>query len=356
MSAPPKLSLALIVKNEARCLDRCLRSVREAVQEIVVVDTGSTDDTVRIARGFGAKVATFAWINDFAAARNHALDQCSGEWVLMLDADEHASPALAAELGGFIKGPPAVGRLKIISDFRRNNQLLRSQTFVSRLFPRGARFEGRIHEQLVSTLPRRNLQGELWHDGYLENRKSERNIQLLLQELERVPGDTYYLFQLALEYASLNQTKNAWDCCQQALAGARGDEPFLPNLAVDCLYAGMELKQFESGLQLIDRMAGALQDFPDFYLVCGLFYMNLVRGNPAKFISFLPRIEAAFRSALAIGETGKYKSVRGAGSFLAQFNLGTFYHVFGDAPAARRCFEAAADLGYEPARRMLRTV
>ena len=74
-----QLSLAMIVKNEARCLARCLRSVRAVVDEIIVADTGSTDDTVKIAGDFGAKVIRFEWINDFAAARNAALAQATGD-------------------------------------------------------------------------------------------------------------------------------------------------------------------------------------------------------------------------------------------------------------------------------------
>jgi glycosyltransferase involved in cell wall biosynthesis len=73
----PKLSLAMIVKNEARCLARCLRSIKHVVDEIVIVDTGSTDDTIKIAAEFGGKISHFEWVNDFSAARNFALDQSS---------------------------------------------------------------------------------------------------------------------------------------------------------------------------------------------------------------------------------------------------------------------------------------
>jgi len=198
-----RLSLALIARNEARCLGRCLRSVQPIVDEIVVVDTGSTDDTILIAHQFQAKVLPFSWRDDFSAARNFALDQTRGEWILILDADEHASEGLAQEIRDFTRvSSPRIGRLKIVSDFKRNNQTLRSQSFVSRLFPRGARFEGRIHEQLISPLPRTNLRGELWHDGYLEPTKSDRNLKLLRQELQGSPGNAYLLFQLALTYQS----------------------------------------------------------------------------------------------------------------------------------------------------------
>jgi glycosyltransferase involved in cell wall biosynthesis len=347
------LSLALIVKNEARCLTRCLRSVQNIVDEIVVIDTGSTDATVPLARQFNAKLSNFTWNDDFSAARNFALDQTAGEWVLVLDADESASENLAAEILDFTKGRHAVGRLRIVSEFRRYNQTLHSQSFVSRLFPRGARFEGHIHEQLISPLPRVNLQGELFHDGYLQPGKSERNVKLLLQEVEKSPSSSYILFQLALEYTSSNRTKEACDCLEKAFAFVQLHEPFAPNIIVDYLYALTELKRFESALAVIEKVSSVVEDFPDFHLACGLFYMNLVRSNTGKYISYLTNIEASFKRCLALGESDKYKSVRGSGTFLAQYNLGTLYQVFGDVAGARRCFEQAASVGYEPAQQAL---
>jgi len=349
----PKLSLAMIAKNEARCIGRCLASIRLGVDEIVVVDTGSTDETTSVAREFGARIFYFPWNNNFSAARNFALEQTTGAWILVLDADEYASDKLTAEIRNFTKGRQTVGRLKIVSEFRRRNQTLRSQDFVSRLFPRGAHFEGRIHEQLVSPLPCVNLQEDLFHDGYLEVIKSNRNVKLLLQELEQRPGNPYLLFQLALEYTSQDSPAKACDCLQKAFDSITLKEPFAPNVVVDYLYALMELQSFEKGLSVIQKSANAVADFPDFHLVCGLFYMNLVRSNSAKYISYLPRIECSFKQALALGESDKYKSVRGAGTFLAQYNLGTLYQVFGDPTAARRCFEQAAAFEYQPAKEML---
>jgi glycosyltransferase involved in cell wall biosynthesis len=351
---PPQLSLAMIVKNEARCLARCLQSIRSMVAEMIIVDTGSTDNTVEIAKGFGAKILHFDWVNDFSAARNFALDQTNGDWILVLDADEYASEVLAKEIRGFVQKPPAIGRLKIVSDFRRNGNTLRSQSFVSRLFPRGARFQGRIHEQLVSPLSRVNLRGELWHDGYLETQKSDRNIKLLSAELERDPGNAYLLYQLALEYTSLDQTENAFQCLQKSFAGMNQSDLFAPNVVVDLLYAAMALKKFDAGIEAIGKSEKFLEDFPDYYLVRGLFYMNLIRSNPAKYTSELPKIEQSFQRCLALGETDKYKSVCGSGTFLANYNLGVFYHVFGNVNGAYKCFEISAAQGYEPAAAMLK--
>ena len=350
----PKLSLAMIAKNEARCLARCLQSIRTVADEIIVTDTGSTDDTVKIATAAGAKIYHFTWTNDFAAARNFALAQATGDWFLVLDADEWASEALAQEIRKFIHGPPQIGRLKIVSDFRHNGQTQRSTTFVSRLFPRGAKFEGRIHEQIVSTLPRVNLPGELWHDGYLETKKSDRNIKMLSAEIAREPQNAYLHFQIALEFTALGQAQNAFASLQKARATMQPSDPFAPNVVVDFLYAAMELKQFDAGLEAIRTSESRLADFPDFHHVCGLFYMKFVGSNPAKNISELPKIEQSFRRSLALGETDKYKSVHGSGSFLANYNLGVFYHAFGDDARAKSCLELSAQQGYAPAATLLK--
>jgi glycosyltransferase involved in cell wall biosynthesis len=348
-----KLSLAMIVKNEARCLARCLQSVRGVVDEIVIVDTGSTDDTVKIARESGAKVVHFQWINDFAAARNFALEHTVGDWILVLDADEWADKKLCAEIQKFIAGSKQIGRLKIVSEFKHNGLTNRSSTFVSRLFPRGAKFAGRIHEQIVSDLSRVSVPGELLHDGYLETQKSDRNIKLLQTEIADDPRNAYLHFQLALEFTSLNRPREAFTSLQRARDHMKPSEPFAPNVVVDFIYASMALNEFEAGLEIIRANETALADFPDFYHVRGLFYMKFVGSNPRQHIGELPKIEKSFLRSLALGETDKYKSVHGSGSFLANYNLGVFYHAFGNDTAARRCLQSSAEQCYAPAATLL---
>lgn len=97
------LSLCMIVKNEEQHLVNCLKSVRDVVDEMIVVDTGSTDKTIDIAKAFGAKVFEFPWTGDFSAARNHSLNQATGNWILILDADEVISPLDHNELKALIR-------------------------------------------------------------------------------------------------------------------------------------------------------------------------------------------------------------------------------------------------------------
>ena len=94
----PQLSLCMIVKNEEAILAKCLESVKGVVDEMIVLDTGSTDRTVAIAEEYGAKTPRFSWCDDFSAARNEALRHVTGDWVLVLDADEQLNPAIANRL------------------------------------------------------------------------------------------------------------------------------------------------------------------------------------------------------------------------------------------------------------------
>lgn len=340
----------MIVKNESRCLGRCLRSVQGFADEIVIADTGSTDDSVRIAQELGATVVHFRWIDDFAAARNFVLEKCSGDWIFSIDGDEWASEALAMEIMSFVLGKPAIGRVKQTNEFRRHQQTFRSHSFIPRLYPRGVRYEGRIHEQVDSALPRFLLRGELWHDGYVDtSAKTIRNMTLISAELERDPANVYFLHQMGIEYNAVGQPEKAFGCLQDAYRRVKSEDLAFPSLIVEFLYTLIDLGKLEDGLEVITRGEKHLPDYPDFYLARGLFFMHLVRKHTARFISELPKIEQSFRRCLALGEDERRRSVHGSGSFLAHYNLGVYYKAFGSQSSAQQCFEAAAAQGYAPA-------
>src|SRR3989344_2135515 len=82
------ISLCMIAKNEEKHLEECLNSVKELVDEVIIVDTGSTDKTKQIAKKFNAKIYDFKWVDDFSAARNESLKHATKDWILVLDADE----------------------------------------------------------------------------------------------------------------------------------------------------------------------------------------------------------------------------------------------------------------------------
>lgn len=152
-----RLSACLIVKNEALLLSRCLESIRSFVDEIIVVDTGSYDDTIEIASSYGARVYHFNWINDFSAARNESLRHAKGDWVLYIDADETVDAVNAAKIQQVItrEDISAVTVRQCIPQ-QSGNIATAFYSEYCRLFRRhpAIRFEGKIHEQILPAIER----------------------------------------------------------------------------------------------------------------------------------------------------------------------------------------------------------
>jgi len=207
-----RVSICLIAKNEERFLAQCLRSVRELATQIVVVDTGSTDRTIEIAKEFGAEVYSFAWCDEFSAARNAALEHATGDWVLIIDADEELAPRQLETAKLHIQAAGVLGyRLPIINQGHEDGGC----SYVPRLFRNapGLFFIGRIHEQAFSSIQVRCKQwglkhqlGEavLLHHGYTDEvmasrSKIERNLRLLERAIEELPGEPNLIMSLGLE-------------------------------------------------------------------------------------------------------------------------------------------------------------
>jgi tetratricopeptide (TPR) repeat protein len=206
----PTIALCVIAKNEADMIAECLDSARPFVNEIIVVDTGSTDGTVEIAREHGARVVHFEWVNDFAAARNAAIERAKCDWILMLDADERLTPESGPFLRQAAEGLPA-GYYGFCMQIENRVQNRSMAHYMTRFFPRHpqVRFEGRIHEelksksaelgQLVMMLPMvRVIHLGYEPEIYAARRKDERNMRLLEAEIADDPDNArllYYVMQ-----------------------------------------------------------------------------------------------------------------------------------------------------------------
>lgn len=347
------LSLVMIVKNEADNLEHCLNHATHLVDEMVIVDTGSTDNTKDIALKYDARVFDFPWENDFAAARNYGLDQAKGDWIIVLDADEMIdtqNEQAEQALRTFINGEQAIGRLKILNK-TLNNQGMESivQSYVSRVFPKGIRYVGRIHEQLDTDLTRIKLPIEVKHHGYYQTNKFARNIELLELELAEHPEDSYLLYQIAKEYRGQGEPEQAYTAIKNAYNLIRRDESFYPPMVVEYIYILKELSRFSEGLELIVAEQFNLKDYPDFHFSMGLFYLDFIINNPTNNLHFLVKIENAYKRCIEIGETSEFDTTLGTGSFAALYNLGVFYEVQGKHKEALQCYEQSARYNYEPA-------
>ena len=224
-----RLSVCLIVKNEEKFLAQCLKSVRKLAQQIVVVDTGSTDRTVEIAKEFGAEVHSFKWCDDFSAARNAALEHVTGDWVLALDADEELSAKDHEKLRAAMSDAATMAwRLPIVDTGRE----LDGCSYVPRLFRNapGLFYLGRVHEQIFSSIEVRRAEwglenkigdATLIHHGYTnevvrDRNKVERNLQLLERAVEELPGEPHLLMNLGLELSRSNRTAESLTRYQEA--------------------------------------------------------------------------------------------------------------------------------------------
>lgn len=162
----------MIVRNEAHFLRRCLQSVEGLVDEMVIVDTGSTDDTVAIAREFTERVSTFTWCDDFSAARNYSLELAQGDWILVLDADEWIEPRHLQQLRDLITTTPLDGFFLQQRNYSNNalepgwKPVSENNAYtngysgfrdnpICRLFRNrpGIRFSGRVHELVDRCFP-----------------------------------------------------------------------------------------------------------------------------------------------------------------------------------------------------------
>lgn len=227
----PRLSVCLITKNEEPFLDQCLSSLRGMADQLIVVDTGSTDRTVAIAAEHGAEVHSFKWTDDFSAARNAALEHATGDWVLALDADEELPAASHEALRQLMQTRQALAWRLPVQDAARPEE---GCSYVPRLFRNapGLFYVGRIHEQVFGSLEALRLDwglenrlgnASLLHHGYrpevvAQRGKIERNLRLLELALEESPADANLRMNYGLELARSGKLLNALAQYDRALA------------------------------------------------------------------------------------------------------------------------------------------
>lgn len=344
-----KISLAMIVKNEEKHIKKCLESVKNAVDEIVVVDTGSVDNTVKLAKECGAKVFYFEWCDDFAAARNYAAEKCSGEWILVLDADEYVSLGSKENLEKFIEeNGDSIGRIEVHNKYEDESGIAFSSEYISRFYPRNIKFKGIVHEQLDSAINRIKMEFRVEHSGYYKVNKSQRNLPLLLKQLENNPKDTYTLYQIGrtlyVDKAYVEAQRYFEECYKYECI----DQVKNKKLVIYYLYSIIRSNSnYERGLELINKEKNIYLESADFNFVCGIFYMNLILYDTGKYSGLISNIEKCYLKCIEIGE--KNSIVEGVGSYRAEYNLATFYEVTGDINKAYSYYKKSAEALFKPA-------
>src|SRR5688572_9415748 len=204
----PGITLAMIVRNEEEKLGRCLDSVKDHVDRIAIIDTGSTDRTIEIANSYGADVSEIEWPDAFHIARNASLDKVDTEWVLWLDADEWLDPGSGPALREACRNDKAFAYFITRYDLHHNDAATGNlQLRMWRHHP-SLRFQGVVHEHIpIEDMHRAFPDKEVlstnlgfWHDGYdpsVALEKARRNLPLLRRAAAELPEIFYYDIELA---------------------------------------------------------------------------------------------------------------------------------------------------------------
>lgn len=222
------LSVCMIVKNESQHLANTLASIARQFDDIVVVDTGSTDGTQEIARRYVGQVHHFEWINDFSAARNYSLSLARHDWVLVVDADEELADIDHAALAALLQAnPQGIGQIDQVNHLNENGEISTVTDPATRLFRRSLyHYQGTIHEQVH---PRQGKARPLFrapisvdHVGYqtevlASKDKLGRNIALLRAALQDSPQDAYLHYQLGKSLYLRQDYAQACESFAQAL-------------------------------------------------------------------------------------------------------------------------------------------
>ncbi|MBQ3601463.1 MAG: glycosyltransferase [Lachnospiraceae bacterium] len=328
------VSVCIIAKNEASCIDECLKRLARYDWEIIVVDTGSTDCTMEIARKYTPYVYSFTWIDDFSAARNYSISKATNDYILVLDCDEyleeeeHTAQTILTlptyitpnQVGVFVRHSPTA----VCTDTASSPQMT-TEHIVRFFHKEKMHFEGRIHEQVVgkSGEPKSfvSIPLSFYHVGYetalLQEQKASRNITLLEYELEKHPNNPYLYYQLGRSYFSIGNYAKALPCFETTLSMELDEQAeYVQNLVESYGYCLLYLKQYQKALEL-EGIYSIFCKNADFVFLMGLIYMNNAL--------FTQAIEE-FQKATTISSY----CVEGVNSYSANYNIGVIYECMGN--------------------------
>jgi len=357
----PTVSACMIVRNEEELLPGCLDSIRDWVDEIILVDTGSTDRTVAIAEEYRCRVFHLAWEDDFSKARNYALQQATGEWILVIDADERVFADDVPLIRSTLRSVPAsMISVDIYNVYERHESRVTYASSI-RLFKRelNLRYAGIVHNDLVlaegvPVLPSRIRIKHLGYDLSPEKMrcKFERTRALLQRQLAADPDDVFALFNYAELLRGVEPSvspENASEIIRAAGRVAALVEPAdsaRRHLLVMCLgqlaCAHLALEQHEEALDCGRRALEQKPDYPDAFIYLGFACLGLERYEEAIwwFESYLEN-QANFDAAR---EAAPIILIHPDSRDLACGNLGILFELTGDWPTARTYYLRALQI------------
>ena len=334
------ISICIITKNEEANLSECLKCASKYPFELVVVDTGSSDNSVEVAKQYTDKVFYFEWCNDFSKAKNYAISCATNDYVMVLDTDEFITVAEMEQMEKLIKANPnKVGRIERVNVFVKNKDRNDNKERINRVFDRRQyEYVGSIHEQVCR---KDGAEYETYlvpvstrHTGYdgtpeERKRKSYRNITLLENEL-KAKEDPYILYQLGKSHYMIGEYTKASEYFDRATAFDLDTRlEYVEDMIVTYGYTLIEGGRADVALSF----EGIYEEFSyscDFVFLMGMIYMENAM--------FAESVEQYLKAAT-------YKECKsfGANSYMAYYNVGVIYECLGDMVNATKYYKMCGD-------------
>lgn len=349
LSHPMPISICLIGKNEEEYLNECLSLLTPLYGEIIFVDTGSTDSTLRIAKRYTDNIFHFEWKNDFSAARNFAASKASHDWILVIDCDEFLEDpeGMYRLLPSFLASVNAkkgeVGIIKQINKCREKSEDYLSTSTIARFYSKShCHFEGIVHEQILTlssqAAPRYLTPFQVFHMGYYgedtSSQKARRNLPLLHKELESAGASPYIYYQLGKSYYALADYENALKYFDLGLAmDVDTNLTYVQEMVVHYGYSLLELGQVQDALCL-EGIYDAFCNYADFVFLMGLIYMKNGLFDEAV---------GEFLKATSF----EHSTISGVNSYKAYYNIGVIFECAGYREEAIKYYKKCGN--YVPA-------
>lgn len=292
-----RISLCMIVKNEEANIARCLQSVTGVVDEMIIVDTGSTDRTLEIAKELGAKIFHYEWNDNFSEARNYSLEQAKSDWILFLDADEELTNESKGNLGKYIREEKCEGYfIKIVNYIGKEGWVETCPDLVFRLFRNKPqyRFHGAIHEQIADVILKNNKTAAyqiaegivINHYGYLdtqieEKNKKERNLKIIEKELSESPNNYILQYHYGIELFRSERFAEAAKILIQVANKTDTSTIYFPKLLRYIVLSYYSAKQPAKALEVVQIGSRFFPHYADLYHYGGLCCLDLKRYKKA---------------------------------------------------------------------------
>jgi len=353
-----KISVCIITKNECDKLEDCLNHLlpytKKAGHEIVVVDTGSTDNTVEMCKKYTDSIYHFKWVDDFSAARNYAAKMAKNDWILAIDSDENVTEWDENVLQNVInKSDNIVGSINIVNTCGFGRDMYQEKSILFRLYNKMINtFKFSVHEQILPIKSNisfdekeieKHIDITIFHNSYSGTKedllpKAQRNIKLLEKELKQKPNDAFTLYNLGQSYYMIEDFDKALEYYSKGLEqDVNPTRDWVKNMVVSYGYCLLNLNQNEKALEL-EGLYDTFCEYADFVFLIGYTYMK-----NGFFDDAIKQFE--------IATTKTDYSVLGSNSYRAWYNIGVIYECAGYKDKAKEYYLKCGD--YDMAKQRL---